>query len=803
MNSTRLVFLFGVAATLFLQAFPEVARGAQADRIPDFTRGDVVPAGATHDWNLGPTGARGWIYSNRMETSEARQILITEVESGSPADGILRPGDVILGVSGRLFAFDPRMELGRAIGEAEAVDGRLVLLRWREKSTEEITIQLAVFGRYSATAPFDCPKSKLLLERGCRAIAASLLADPRKGNRIVRALNALALLSSGDPEYLPVVRQQVAEAAKYSDPERRDLHSWNYGPINILLAEYTLATGDRTFLPDLRRISMEIARGQSGVGSWGHRFVSGGGPRLDGYGMMNSPGIPLAISLILAREAGVSEPELDPAIAKSVRLLRFYSGKGSVPYGDHHPWIETHDDNGKNGMAAVMFNLMGDAEATGFFSRMSVASHGAERDTGHTGNYFNILWAMPGVAHSGPQATGAWIGEFGWYLDLARRWDGTFAHQGPPSLKPDSYAGWDATGPFMLAYAQPYRKIFLTGKKPSVADPVDASTARSLIEDGRDWGPRLKLAAWEKRSDGELLQGLQSWSPVVRERSALVLADRKTSLVPQLMELLESDSLFARLGACQALARQGRRAAPAVPLLRETLLADDLWLKVKAADALASIGDAAMVAVPDLLAMLAEGPAEDDPRGMLQRFLCFAVFDRREGLLRRSLDGVDREALYRAVRAGLKNEDGRARSTLGTILVELPLEMVSPLLPAVHQAVVEPAPSGEMFADGIRLSGLEVFARHQIAEGMPLCLETIEMERWGRANRIEGCLKSLQVYGGAARPVLPRLREIESQLEALSDAKANQRQIELVRETIRRIEADTDPPTLRTLDSLR
>ncbi|MFM1889780.1 MAG: hypothetical protein RLZZ565_537, partial [Planctomycetota bacterium] len=26
---------------------------------PDFTRGETVPEGATHDWNLGPTGARG------------------------------------------------------------------------------------------------------------------------------------------------------------------------------------------------------------------------------------------------------------------------------------------------------------------------------------------------------------------------------------------------------------------------------------------------------------------------------------------------------------------------------------------------------------------------------------------------------------------------------------------------------------------------------------------------------------------------------------------------------------------------
>ena len=31
---------------------------------PDFTKGDPIPEGAKHDWNLGATGARGWIYSN-------------------------------------------------------------------------------------------------------------------------------------------------------------------------------------------------------------------------------------------------------------------------------------------------------------------------------------------------------------------------------------------------------------------------------------------------------------------------------------------------------------------------------------------------------------------------------------------------------------------------------------------------------------------------------------------------------------------------------------------------------------------
>ncbi|TVS16690.1 MAG: acetylesterase [Planctomycetaceae bacterium] len=789
---------------VFVLAGQAAADETQVDRStagPDFTRGEQIPEGATHDWNLGPTGARGWMYSNRMETSEARQIYITEVDEGSPADGELQPGDVVLGIGDRPFEYDPRTEFGKAIGAAEAGDGELRLLRWRRGHTTTVVLRLPVLGAYSRTAPFDCDKSARIFELGCEALARKMKANPNAGNPIERSLNALALLASGNPEYLPLVREQVQWASQYSDPGRRHLHSWWYGPINMLLAEYVLATGDRTVMPDLERITMEIVRGQSEVGSWGHRFVQADG-RLAGYGMMNSPGVPLNVSLILARKAGVDDPELEEAIAKSTRLVRFYVGKGSIPYGDHHPWIQTHEDNGKNGIAAVMFHLLDDAPAAEFFSRMSVASHGAERDEGHTGNFFNMLWALPGVALSGPQATGAWMQEFAWYYDLARRWDGTWRHQGPPANRPDSYRGWDSTGAYLLAYAQPLRNLHLTGKKPSVIEQVDASTAENLIEDGRGWSPRLRLEAYAERSEEQLFAGLRSWSPVVRERSAIELARRGGDPTPPLIAMLDEADLHARLGACQALIMLEDRAAPAVSALQKTLRADDLWLRIKAAEALASIGDPAMSTLPDLLTMLAEYDVEADPRGMQQRYLCFALFNRRGGMLGRSLDGVDRDLLYAAVKAGLHNEDGRARGALGSVYQNLAYEEIEPLLPAIHQAVVEPAPSGIMFADGIRLSGLEVLAKHRIEEGISLCLDVMEIERWGKQNRITRCLEILQTYGAAAKSILPRLEELEKQLRVHPEAKGLASQIDLVRQTITVIQADQDAPTLRSMDEV-
>jgi len=794
---------FTSAAVLAVVAFVAVqllvAEAAGAAPKPDFTQGDKIPERATHDWNLGPTGARGWMYSNKMETSEARQVYITEVAKGSPADGVLKVGDVILGTAGKPFSYDPRTEIGKAITAAESGSGALSLIRWRNGEPGDVVLRLPVLGNYSTTAPFNCPKSSRIFQRGCEALAARLKADPDKGNQIERSLNALALLSSGKPEYLPLVREQVEWASQYSDPQRRSLHSWWYGFVNMLVAEYVSATGDRRFMPDLRRITMEIVRGQSEVGSWGHRFVQPGNGRLGGYGMMNAPGLPLTVSLIVARRAGVSDPALDKAIEKSARLIRFYVGKGSVPYGDHHPWIQTHDDNGKNGVAALMFNLLEDAPGTEYFSRMSVASHSGERDTGHTGNFFNMLWAMPGVSLSGPHATGAWMKQFGWYYDLARRFDGTYRHQGPPAERPDKYHNWDCTGAYLLAYAVPLKKIYLTGKEPSVAPQIDAATAASLVADGRGWSPKDRIASYAARSQAEIFAGLGNWSPVVRERSAMELARREGDPTPKLIEMLADNSLYARYGACQAIIMLKGRAAPAVPPLRKTLKSEDLWLRIKAAEALAAIGAPAMESVPDLLEMLAQQNPESDPRGMQQRYLCFALFNPRGGMLGRSLEGVDRELLYAAVRAGLRNEDGRARGTIGSVYKNLTSQEIEPLLPAIYQAVVEPSPSGIMFADGIRLTGLEILAKHRIEEGLPICVSLIDLNRWGARNRVARCLAILRLYGGAAKSELPKIVDLEQELLSKRWKPEEIRRLNLPA-LIQEIEEDSDPPALRSLN---
>ena len=102
---------------------------------PDLTNGGVP--GDSTTTNLGATGMRGWVYHVGPKSDESRQILVTAVAAGSPADGILAADDVILGANGTgatpvNFSSDARRALADAINDAEARDpATLKLIRWR------------------------------------------------------------------------------------------------------------------------------------------------------------------------------------------------------------------------------------------------------------------------------------------------------------------------------------------------------------------------------------------------------------------------------------------------------------------------------------------------------------------------------------------------------------------------------------------------------------------------------------------------------------------------------------------------
>jgi hypothetical protein len=373
---------------------------------PDLTLGETKGMDIKKDgtYNLGTTGMRGWIYckpatnldaGQGRSTEVSRQILVTHIGPDTPADGIMQVGDVILGVGGKPFSADARKTLARAIqhAETEAGKGVLKLTRWRAGKTGEAELKLRIMGTYSKTAPYDCPKSKRIYEEALAHLAEEELPDNLWG-----AIRGLALLSSGRDEYLP----KLQEFARLIGPKDLKLElktgmvTWQWGYKNVFLCEYYLRTKDQEVWPAIQEYTTKLAMGQGMYGTFGHgisalREDGGLHGMIPPYGAMNSAGLVANMSIALGAKCGVKHPEIEPAIERAAKFFGYYVDKGSIPYGEHVPWIY-HGSNGKTAISAVMFAMMGDQkEAARFFAKMTTAAH-ANREHGHTGQGFSFLW---------------------------------------------------------------------------------------------------------------------------------------------------------------------------------------------------------------------------------------------------------------------------------------------------------------------------------------------------------------------------------------------------------------------------
>ncbi|MEI8372848.1 MAG: DUF6288 domain-containing protein [Planctomycetota bacterium] len=769
---------------------------------PDVTKDPKAAVG--NDWNLGPTGMRGWMFVRDNYTDEARQIIVTKIDKGSPADGVMELGDVILGVGIKPFAEDARHAFGHAIGEAEQEDhqGLLNLLVWRKGAQKQIRVKLRVMGAYSDTAPYDCPKSKQILDDGCRYISEGL-AKGQTENRCHIA--HLALLASGNPAYRDELRTY---AHKLGNPNAKFSIAhwvpgapggWTTGYTCVYLSEYYLATGDAYVLPLIKEYAHFIALGQSRIGSWASNMawtdLNGGvvHGNLPGYGALNQAGLVCHMGLILAKKCGTEDPEVDQALDRANRFFGYYIGKGTIPYGDHNPTLNCHDDNGKNCEGALVFDLQGLKEGSQFFTKLATASY-EDREEGHTGNTFSHQWAGPGVARGGPKAVAAFLKEMRWYYDSARCWNGSFIYQG---LGGGAGGYWDSTAGYMLTYALPLRKIYLTGKDAKPDTWLSDTDVKEAIEAGRS-------VPYDKMEPAAVMKHLGSWSLVVRTRAAESLAQSKADVTPGLVQLLEGDDPRARIGACQVLRELKARGAAAVPALTRMLDHDEVWVRICAGEALAGIGEPARAALPAMLnACAREDPK--DPRGFQPRGLAFSLFYPGgalggKGLLADSIQGVDRALLYPAIRRVVRTDDGRARGCMRSTYQLLTLEDIRELAPDILFSIEQKAPSGEMFAGGVRLAGVKMLAKHRIKEGIPLCFTAMDWRNWGAGERIAVCLDTLKQYGANA---LPLLKEIE-RTWTVDEATKNslKPQLDKLREVIRTAENDNNPPKLISIKDL-
>jgi hypothetical protein len=808
--------LFGIANPLFAQ-------------IPDLTK-DIRSINRELTYNLGATGLRGWIHTKAADnldaaqgrtTTASRQILVTHVGINSPADGVVKVDDVILGVEGSVFKDDARKSIALAIQEAEtqAKGGVLKLMVSRGGQDQELTLKLAVMGSYSDTAPWDCAKSKRILEDACKVLEQEELKADWAG-----PIQGLALLATGKPEYLPKVKQFARSLAAIEvDPDKKP-EGFNWGDTwamsnrNLFLCEYYLVTRDQEVLPAITKNTLMLARGQSMYGTFGHGFAAltkdgkfnGSVPP---YGPVNMAGLPANLSIVLGKKCGVKSPEVDRAVTRAAGFFGYYAGKGAIPYGEHEPW-PYHENNGKNALTALMFGAMGNKpKEAEFFARMATAGY-ANREYGHTGQGFSYLWSALGAAVGGPEAASAFFRKASWHFDLVRRSDGSFTYDGGEQYSPgktddntyfgkSSYNGLSPAATYVLTYALPLRKLVITGRDADPSGWLDKEQAASTVAAGRFDLDRRQMAPQE------LVEAFGYWSPIVRSWAAEELAKRPEAktMIAELIKLAEGGNPRQIQGACEVL---GRLNTPeALPVLVKQLSHSDRWVRYKAAQAIRNMGDTAKPALEGILKALVSTAEPlwpirwEDPIQLAHGQLAAAVFS---GPLKDDVNQMDAKLRYAAIRSVSTNPDGMARATLRDFFEnQLSEEDVIALAPAIIAAVESPSPADTMFNNEIRMAGLKALAKYHFKECLPAAAGLAKTQGGhGSESRTSEIMQIIASYGAAGKPQIPALREVIASFNRDTERREFPPSLNLVRvgaieDTIRTIETATTQPKLRSI----
>jgi hypothetical protein len=755
---------------------------------PDLTAGGTVPTtdAGSGTINLGATGMRGWVYHVNENSSESRQILVTAVAAGSPADGVLATNDVILGADGTsanpvAFSADARKSLATAIADAEARNpGVLKFLRWRAGATTTVQITLRTMGAYSATAPYNCPKSAKIL----REAVDYFLKHQTAGKYSFGTLALLAVKDPADPNNAAYQTRAQTEAralvpsaatmAQLMSNERdaTSMVTWQRGHTLIVLAEYYLATHDAVVLPAIEAYAVNIARNQSMFGTVGHIFAeknpdgSDNGPMGGVYGVVNSTGLPCFYGLLLARECGVTHATLAPAIERTSRFFAYYSGKGAIPYGEHEPYYQGHENNGKSGLCALAFALQTNRVNEGrFFTKMATASPG-EREIGHTGAFFNYLWAPLGAACGGEQAAAAYFSKASWHYDLVRRWDGSFVYDytGSNGSTPSNgaeYNDFRMTAAALLTYALPLRNLCITGRNQNPSPLLLGSADVTAAIAANDYNPA-------SRSTNELVTDLGNWSPKVRSLASDQLKTRtvNAALISQVTALANDPNGTSRVGACLALGKiidSGSASARAATLA--ALLTDaDNHVRLIAAESLRNLASSRNPVVNTILSAAATTArpvkpfVEEDPLQFTHAKAAMLLFYSGsaygpKGVLYNNITGVDRNLLYPAIKAVAATPTGLARSTLASTYKLLTLNDTLAVADAIVDSVQFRAPADKMFTSGVRQGGIEVLQKYGFAEGVPLSL--IYMNDDVRDTVKPAAIAVLKAYAGSCTTVVP------------------------------------------------
>jgi len=738
---------------------------------------------------LGPTGMRGHIKATSIE--------VTEVEEESPAHGKISPGAVITGVNGAKFDGDARRIYAAAIDEAEteAAGGRLELLL---KDKTRVELELQVLGQYGENAPYDCPKSDLIIERAARYLADSIEEALKNGGSFNdKATNTalLGLLATGEREYIKLVGRAI-EASPLLDPDENEFRkqiageipmakvAWYWGYDCLLLGEYYLLTRDRKALKALEVYAVALARGQDAGGLWGHKMAVING-RLPGYAQMNQSSLSCFLGMLMAQKCGIQDQELDAAIEKTSTYFASYIGKGGFNYGVHPPDRKRFNNNGMSGSAALCMAFTENISGMRFFSGLSAASYDT-LEQGHASNFFNPLWTPLGAHLSGPEVTQRFFRNSLWFHTTQRSWDGSFQLNG----KERGRAG-SQTGTALLTYCLPRNALLITGREPKQEIWLQGAQAREVIE--------MSQIDYASKSNQELLGLFHSPYPQVRLKAIRTLQERSPEFLPQIITMLDDGNRLQKLSALEYLGHKcpPEQSRPQIQKIGAILRnkEEDPEIRAMASDSLANQGPAAYEFYDDILQLI----LDEKPNDPLQDI------DQRLGKVINNLGPNPHQAglvknkslFYKTANKLMQHHRQHARAAGIQMLSGMPIEDLHLVADSLTNIIEDKDRTYHSYhAWHITIGpAIQILADLNIAEGVDYVTDIMERKdgKWGFKVRM--LCAALKAYGGNAKEVLSEIREDE-RLDGIEESRFQS----LWNPMVEAIEQDSSPEELISLE---
>ena len=695
---------------------------------------------------LGPTGMFG--------ANGKTDIKVTKVDKGSPADGKVKVGDVIIGVNGAKFQNNPRREIAAAIDKSEgkAMRGRLTL---ELKGGKKAELKLKVFGDFSRTAPANCAKTDALVT----AVAEQLITDEKQLQGDILAIGWMGLMATGEKKYLDFVKANLPKQ-KWAKPDRARMLDivnggkdggyvgWYWGYELIALSEYYLLTGDKSVLPGIEAYAIALSKGQDAAGIWGHRMTS---PkrrgRLPGYAHINQPSLTCFMGLTLAQACGVKDPDLQRAIEKCRGFYSTFVGKGTIPYGVSAAYSGAYNNNGMSGSAAIAMSFVGDKKAAKFFSRQ-VATDYDRLETGHATHFFNVLWSPLGANVAGPEVTSEYHKRSRWLYTLYRSWDDRFTHDG------NNQKALSTSGALLLNYCTPRKQLFITGKKAEQSLWAKGAEVKECMD--------LSQINYSKLSIDELLEMFGHEAPQVRRGAVWTLRDRKGSFLRKIEQMilkgtdLEQESAIGFFGyRCPP-----EWALPRIKMIGKVLRdsSENIEVRAAAAYALCWHKPQGQAYFNDMLRLVLEDKPGDS-FGLINQNIAKSLVITSENPF---ADGLvtDEDLFYKAVHKLSQHPRQQARGAAMTLLVHMPAKDFSRAADDVKILFLNRAPSSHSYSNprSTLLPGGQLLARLGIKEGPEWALEVLRTEDGKGSFKAIAVNSVLKAYGANAKQTIEEIK---------------------------------------------